>query len=455
VDVLSELRESLPESAVVTDSDVVEGYRRDWSQDPDAGTPIAVVRAEDAGQVQTTVRWAAKHGVPVVPRGAGSGVSGGSSAVDGGIVLSLERMRAVEIDTQSQVAVVEPGAFNSEVKAAAAEHGLWYPPDPSSFEICSIGGNIATNAGGLCCVKYGVTTDYVLGLDVVLADGTLVTLGGKRIKDVAGLSLVKLFVGSEGTLGVVTRAILRLVPAQAARSTMVATFADVTDAARAVVLIGAELRPSMLELMDHASINAVEDYRSMGLDRSAGALLVAQSDAPAGARGEEVAVMQAACTEAGALEVFVTDDPDEGEMFVEARRQSFPAISALGSLMLEDVGVPIPQLPDLMAAITAIAEKHDVLIPVVAHAGDGNTHPLIAYDDKDPDSVRRASAAFAEIMHAAIGLGGTITGEHGVGRLKSFALADQLGPDVMELTRRVKDALDPQGILNPGSILAR
>ena len=215
----SDLIAALPDGVVVTDPEAMEKYRFDWSRDATAGKPLAVVRAETAEQVQAAVRWAAEHRVPVVPRGAGSGLSGGSSAVDGGIVVSLERMRAIEIDTECRVAVVEPGAFNAEVKAAAAEHGLWYPPDPSSYEICSIGGNVATNAGGLCCVKYGVTTDYVLGLDVVLADGTLVTLGGKRIKDVAGLSLLKLFVGSEGTLGIVTRAILRLVPAQAARST--------------------------------------------------------------------------------------------------------------------------------------------------------------------------------------------------------------------------------------------
>ncbi len=453
MEALGDLVEALPEGAVITDPDVVEGYRYDWSRDPNAGTPVAVVRVEDAAQVQATVRWAARHAVPVVPRGAGSGLSGGSSAVDGGIVLSLERMNAVEIDTECQVAVVEPGAFNREVKLAAAEHGLWYPPDPSSYEICSIGGNVATNAGGLCCVKYGVTTDYVLGLDVVLADGTLVTLGGKRIKDVAGLSLLKLFVGSEGTLGIVTRAILRLVPAQAARSTMVATFPTVDAAARAVVQVRRALRPSMLELMDQASINAVEDYRSMGLDRSAGALLMAQSDAPAGARGEEVAAMQAACTAAGAVDVFVTDDPDEGEMFVEARRQAFPAIGARGTLMLEDVGAPIPLLPDLLAAIAAIAVEHDIEIPVVAHAGDGNTHPIIVFDEKDAESTRRAGEAFDAVMAAAIALGGTITGEHGVGRTKKAALPDQLGPDVMKLTRAVKDALDPHGILNPGAVL--
>ena len=257
---LAELVERLGDS-VRTDPVTCENYRFDWARDPAAGTPVAVVRARDAAEVQETVRWAAAHGVPVVPRGAGSGLSGGSSAVDGGIVLSLERMRTIEIDVATRVAVVEPGAFNAEVKAAAAEHGLWYPPDPSSYEICSIGGNIATNAGGLCCVKYGVTTDYVLGLDVVLADGTLVTLGGKRIKDVAGLSLVKLFVGSEGTLGIVTRAILRLIPAQGTRSTLVATFPTVAAAAEAVVDIGRTLRASMMELMDAASINAVEDYR--------------------------------------------------------------------------------------------------------------------------------------------------------------------------------------------------
>ncbi len=195
--------------AVRTDPVSTENYRFDWSRDPTAGVPMAVVRPLTAAEVQTAVRWAAQYRVPVVPRGAGSGLSGGSSAVADGIVLSLELMRAIEIDVAARVAVVEAGAFNAEVKAAAAEHGLWYPPDPSSYEICSIGGNIATNAGGLCCVKYGVTTDYVLGLDVVLADGTLITLGGKRIKDVAGLSLLKLFVGSEGTLGIVTRAILQ------------------------------------------------------------------------------------------------------------------------------------------------------------------------------------------------------------------------------------------------------
>ncbi len=388
-----------------------------------------------------------------MPRGAGSGLSGGSSAVDDGIVVSLERMAAIEIDPTCQVAVVEPGAFNADVKAAAAEHGLWYPPDPSSYEICSIGGNVATNAGGLCCVKYGVTTDYVLGLDVVLADGTLVRLGGKRIKDVAGLSLLKLFVGSEGTLGIVTRVLLRLVPAQAARSTLVATFPSPEVAAEAVVAIRTGLRPSMLELMDQPSIRAVEGHRSMGLDVDAGALLVAQSDAPGSSRSDEIALMEKACVDSGALEVFVTDDADEGEQFVWARRMVIPAVETLGALMLEDVGVPVPRLPELLRSVAEIAERHDLLIPVVAHAGDGNTHPLIVVPRDDEAAHLRALQAFDDIMHAAIGLDGTITGEHGVGRTKKSALPAQVGDDVMALSRRVKDALDPQGILNPGAIL--
>jgi len=362
-------------------------------------------------------------------------------------------MRAVSIEPQSQVAVVEPGALNAEVKRAAAEHGLWYPPDPSSFEICSIGGNLATNAGGLCCVKYGVTTDYVLGMDVVLADGTLVTLGGRQIKDVAGLSLLKLFVGSEGTLGIITRAILRLIPLQPSKATLVGSFPSMTAAAEAVVAIRGPVRASMLELMDNATINAVEDWRSHGLDRAAGALLVAQSDAPGEAGAAEVALIEACCAAAGAGEVFTTTDPDEAELFVAARRNALLALESRGSVLFEDVGVPVPCLPDLVQEIAHIAERHALEIALVAHAGDGNTHPLIVYDAADPGATERARAAFADVMAAALRLGGTITGEHGVGRAKRSALPAQLGDDVLALTWRIKDALDPHGILNPGAVL--
>jgi len=450
---LDALTTALPDGAVVTDPDVMAAYRQDWARDPNAGHPIAVVRATDTADVVATLRWATEHGVPVVPRGAGSGLSGGATAVDGGIVLSLERMRDIDVDPARRVAIAQPGALNVEVKQAAAKHGLWYPPDPSSFEMCSIGGNAATNSGGLCCVKYGVTTDYVLGMEVVLADGTALRLGGPRIKDVAGLSLTKLFVGSEGTLGVITELTLRLLPAQAPMSTLVASFASVEAAASAVLAITTTMRPSTLELMDNASINAVEDYVSMGLDRGAQALLLVRSDAPGPAAAHEIGLVEAACRSCGATELFTTSDPDEGEAFAAARRAAFPALERKGDLLLEDVGVPLPALPALVAGVEQIAARNGVLIAVVAHAGDGNTHPLIVYNAADPDETARAQKAFGEIMDLAISLGGTITGEHGVGRLKKDWLPAYLGEDVMALSRRIKDTLDPDGILNPGAVL--
>ncbi|MGV9667503.1 FAD-binding oxidoreductase [Nocardia niigatensis] len=438
---------------VVTDPDVLAGYRQDRALDPEAGTALALVRPLTTEQVATTVRWAAGHRVPIVPRGAGTGLSGGATAQRGALVLSTEKMREISVDTVTRTAVAQPGLLNAEVKRAVAERGLWYPPDPSSFEICSIGGNAATNAGGLCCVKYGVTTDYVLGMEVVLADGTAVRLGGPRLKDSAGLSLTKLFVGSEGTLGIITELTLRLLPAQPPQSTVVATFATLTAATDAILAITGQLRPSMLEFMDSVAINAVEDELRMGLDRNAAGLLVARSDAPGEHAGHEADIMLAACEKAGATEAFRTDDPEEGEAFCAARRFAIPAVERKGPLLLEDVGVPLPRLGDLVTGIAEIAAHRRVLISVIAHAGDGNTHPLIVHDPADPDESERAHRAFGEIMDLAIGLGGTITGEHGVGRLKKAWLPDQLGPDVMALTRRIKDALDPDGILNPGAVL--
>lgn len=450
-DALASLIADLPEGMVVTDAAVTEGYRQDRAFDPSAGKPLAVVRPRRTDEVQTVLRWAAAHRVPVVTRGAGSGLSGGATALDNGIVLSTEKMRDIAVDPVTRTAVCQPGLFNAEVKKAAAEHGLWYPPDPSSFEICSIGGNVATNAGGLCCVKYGVTTDYVLGMEVVLADGTAVRLGGPRLKDVAGLSLTKLFVGSEGTLGVVTEVTLRLVPKQNASSIVVATFSSVQDAVDAVLGVTARLRPSMLEFMDSVAINAVEDTLRMDLDRGAAAMLVAGSDERGRAGSEDAEIMATVFAENAATEVFSTDDPDEGEAFVVARRFCIPAVEAKGSLLLEDVGVPLPALGRLVTGIAGIAAERDLMISVIAHAGDGNTHPLIVYDPADTDMTERAHLAFGEIMDLAVGLGGTITGEHGVGRLKRPWLPGYLGPDVMDLNRRIKAALDPQGILNPGS----
>ncbi len=412
------------------------------------GHPLAVVRARSTADVSTTLRVADEHHLPVVTHGAGTGLSGGSAAIDGAITLSTRAMDEVTVDPGAMTATVRPGALNAEVKLAAAGHGLWYPPDPSSFEICSIGGNLATNAGGLCCVRYGVTTDYVLGMEVVLAGGRVLRLGGSTIKDVAGLDLKRLFVGSEGTLGVITEATLRLRPLPPPVSTIVATFDETVAAGDAVTTIMSTVRPSALEMMDGAAVAAVERVKSMGLV-DVGALLLAQVDVGS----PDAATIAASCEAAGADYVAVTDDVDEGEMFMAARRAAIPCVERLGSVLIEDVGVPIPQIPALLGRVAEIAERHDTAIPVIGHAGDGNFHPLVTFDPRDTDARRRAGAAFDDVMSAALDLGGTITGEHGVGSLKVRHLERQLGTDVLDVSRSIKAALDPNGILNPGKWL--
>lgn len=440
------LARELPDEVVVTDPDLIDGYRYDRAMTVRPGLPVAVVRAVTTAHVQTTLRIAARFGTPVVTRGAGTGLSGGSAAIDGCITLSTERMRGISVDPAAMLVRVQPGLLNSEVKAEARRYGLWYPPDPSSFEICSIGGNLATNAGGLCCVKYGVTTDYVLELEVVLADGQVVRLGGPTVKDVAGYDLKRLFIGSEGTLGVITEATLRLRPIQPPASTIVATFANIIDSGHAVTQIMASIRPAALELMDGTAVAAVERVRPMGLDPEIGALLIGQSDVGIG----EANQIAQACEAANATYVAVTDDVDEGELLMGARRMAIPCVERLGTVLIEDVGVPIPQIPALVAAVAAIAERTATAIPVIGHAGDGNLHPLVTFDSTDPSATARAGQAFDEVIEAALALGGTITGEHGVGMLKATHLAQQLGPEVMNLTRTIKGALDPKGILNPG-----
>ena len=310
-------------------------------------------------------------------------------------------MTRIEVDPVTRTLVAEPGAMNAAVKAAAAEHGLWYPPDPSSYEICSIGGNVATNAGGLCCVKYGVTTDYVLGLTVVLADGTAVELGGPRLKDVAGLSLTKLFVGSEGTLGIVTRVVLRLIPAQRPPATLVATFATLDDATATVLAITRRMRPSMLEFMDRPTINAVEDMTKMGLDREAAAMLVIQSDEPAEHAAVEI--------EQISDDLRASTPPPRSSPPTtprRARRSSSPGAtrsrrsSGPAPCCSRTSASRCPQLGALVDGIAAIAEANDVTIAVIAHAGDGNTHPLIVFDPSDADLTARAQAAYGEVMDA-------------------------------------------------------
>lgn len=400
------------------------------------------------------MKAAHEHGVPVVPRGAGSGLSGGSNAVDGSLIVCVEKMREVLlVDEGNGYVETQPGIFNTELRDHVAKSGLWYAPDPASKDFCSIGGNVNTNAGGLCCVKYGVTRDAVLGLEVVLADGRITRMGRKTIKGVAGYDLTGLMVGSEGTLGIVTMARLRLGPIPPAPTTVVAVFSNLSDAGRAVSSIMAELRPSMLELMDNASIAAVEQWQSMGLDTDAGALLIGQFDSP-GAQGDAQR-LSALCEMAGAEETFVSEDPQEAEMLVAARRMIIPALESVGDWLLDDVAVPRTHLAEAMQQIHDVGLKHDVQIATFGHAGDGNLHPTIVTPRGDEDAAHRALAAFDDILDVALANEGTITGEHGIGSMKREALAKELDDVQLDLHTRIKQALDPRGILNPGKALAR
>jgi len=453
-DLVAALRDGLPAEAVLDDPDRMESYRYDMALFCPAGKPAAVVTARNRSHVEHTLRTASRLGIPVVPQGARSGLSGAANAIDGCVVLSLERMdRIIEIDPANRIAVVEPGVFNAVFSRAVSEHGLFYPPDPSSWEFCSIGGNLSTNSGGLCCVKYGVTTDYVRGLEVVLASGEVVTTGRRTVKGVAGYDLTKLFVGSEGTLGVITQATLALRPQTQRPHTMAALFESPVAAARAVsaIVAGGHV-PSLLEIMDATCIRVVNEWKRMDLPEDAGAMLLAQSDIGGSAAEQEIAEIARLCSEAGATEVAETADPAEGEMLLQARRVALLALERLGTTMIDDVCVPLTRFADLFEGIEKLAASYDVLIGVVGHAGDGNMHPTVVFDPEDSDQAQRARQAFGAVMDLGLELGGTITGEHGVGILKKEWLSREIGPVAMRLHRDIKRVLDPQGILNPGKI---
>ncbi|MGW0563623.1 FAD-binding oxidoreductase [Streptomyces sp. NPDC003016] len=452
-DLLQQLRAGLPADAVVTDTDITASYAHDMAGFCAAGTPAVVVLPRTVEQVQHVMRTATALRVPVVPQGARTGLSGAANASDGCIVLSLVKMdRILEISAVDRIAVVEPGVINAVLSRAVAEKGLSYPPDPSSWEMCTIGGNIGTASGGLCCVKYGVTAEYVLGLDVVLADGRLLTTGRRTAKGVAGYDLTRLFVGSEGTLGVVVKAVLALKPAPPRQLVLAAEFPSAAAACDAVCAIMARGHaPSLLELMDRTTLRAVNKMAAMGLPESTEALLLAAFDTPDPA--PDLAAVGALCTAAGATEVVPAEDAAESELLLQARRMSLTALEAVKpATMIDDVCVPRSKLGAMLEGTAAIAEKYDLTIGVCAHAGDGNTHPVVCFDHLDADESRRARESFDEIMALGLELGGTITGEHGVGVLKKEWLARELGPVGVELQRAVKAAFDPLGLLNPGKL---
>jgi glycolate oxidase len=451
---LTAIRAELPALRLLDDPIDRESYRNDETAYLHAGLPLAVALPDTTADVSTLVRLAAEHRVPVVPRGAGSGLSGGAAGIEGGLTIAMTRMnRVLEIDRANLVVVTQPGILNADLKLAVAAEGLFYAPDPASYEICSIGGNLGTNAGGLCCVKYGQTRDSALGLEVVLADGRVIRTGGRNVKDVAGYALTHLFVGSQGTLGITTEATLRLHIAPPPRSTLLAFFPTLDAAGRAVAgIVGAGIHPVTLELLDHETILAVDDAFTLGLERGAAAMLLVESDLAPAAAGAELEAAVAACEEAGASSVVRAEDPTEADWLRQARRLALRALERQGTVRMEDVGVPRGRVPELLAAIQAAADRHGVRVATFGHAGDGNLHPNFIFDRDDPRAEELTETVRNEIFRAAIALGGTVTAEHGIGLSRRAALVDQVGADVVDVMRSIKASLDPLGILNPGRV---
>ncbi|MEU8251385.1 FAD-linked oxidase C-terminal domain-containing protein [Nonomuraea sp. NPDC048916] len=454
ISLVEELRALLGADNVRTSAGELTPYMRDATP-LFSGTPDVVVFPADTGQVAGVLRIATRHGTPVVPRGAGTNLCAATVPLRGGIVLVLTRMNQIlEVSPEELLARVQPGVATARLADEVSRFGLVFPPDPGSRTVSTIGGNVATCAGGLRGLKYGVTRNYVLGLEAVLPSGEVIRTGGRLWKDVAGYDLTRLLTGSEGTLAVITEITVALLPLPATAHTGVAYFETLADAGRAVAAIIADgVLPSTLEFLDHTCIGVVEDYAQLGLRRDAGALLLFGDDGPPDMVERHVARMSDICLGQGALDLTVATEVAASEALLAARRCSLPALSRLNSLtVLEDASVPRPRLPEMVERIEAIAARYDLLIGTFGHAGDGNLHPTCVLDADDADAVSRTHRAFADIFAAAIELGGTITGEHGVGAAKLPYLRDRLGDEQTALLRRIKSAFDPTGILNPGKL---
>ena len=449
MDVLDRLTAALGD-AVSTDAVALSDAQADKSGHRSLSAPLAVVTARSVADVQEVMRIASATGTPVVTRGAGTGLAGGAIASGGEIVLSTMAMdRVLEINEADQLAVVEPGILNGRFNDILAGHGFWFAPDPASKAISTVGGNIATNAGGLLCAKYGVTRDAVLGLTVVLADGRLLELGHRSVKGVTGFDLTALMVGSEGLLGVIVQATVRIrraVPGTIA--TIASYFPTVTDAAAAAAAItAAGIQPAVMELMDSASLEAVASLLALPGATTGEAHLVVQTDGPA-AGAEAEAALAVIRSLGGRAEL--STDPVEGERLLAVRRSMHPAMEALGTTLIEDVSVPRTALAAMFAEIVLIEARYGIRIPTVAHAGDGNLHPNFIFEGAEvPDLIWQAAD---ELFSAALRLGGTLTGEHGIGILKKRWLGQELGEDQLDLQRQIKLVFDPQGILNPGKV---
>ncbi|QJC50762.1 FAD-binding protein [Paenibacillus albicereus] len=420
--------------------------------------PDGVVYPETTEQVSEIMKLLAEHRVPVVTRGSGSNLCGGTVPLQGGVVLVMHRMnRILEVDLDNLTATVQPGLITQAFTDHVESLGLYYPPDPSSMKISTIGGNISENSGGLRGLKYGTTKDYVLGLEAVLASGEIIRTGGKLVKDVAGYDLTKLLVGSEGTLAIVTEATLKLVPPPAAKKTMLAMYRDLQGAARTVSrIIESRIIPATLEILDNPTIRVVDDFAKLGLPRDMEAILLIEQDGEPEVVERDMEAIRAVCLAERADRVEVAETREHAERLIAARRSAFTALARLRpTTILEDATVPRSRIADMVRRIGEIAAKHQVNIATFGHAGDGNLHPTATTDARDAEEVHRVEEAFAEIFEAAISMGGTITGEHGVGVVKAPYLEWKVGESGMAVMEAIKAAFDPHGLLNPGKMFAK
>jgi glycolate oxidase len=418
--------------------------------------PDVVVLPATTKQVSQLVELAATARIPVVPRGMGSGMAAGSVPFHGGMVISLTRMNHIlEIDTENATVRTEAGVVTADLQAAVEKTGLFYPPDPSSIKHSTIGGNIACNAGGPRCLKYGVTGDYVLGLTVVLADGRILKTGGKPIKDVTGYDLNGLFTGSEGTLGLVTEALLRLVAKPRYARTALAEFASLSDASRTVnAILLAGILPAALELMDQTAIACIEEALHLGLNTDVEASLIIETDgADDSTVSREIEAAAQICRDSGAQSVKLAGDEAERASLWKARRSMAPSLARKApNKMGEDITVPRSEIPEVIQRLRQISARHGLPVVIFGHAGDGNLHPNVLFDKREPEQWHKAEQMVAEIFAAALAVGGTLSGEHGVGVLKRPYLENALGPVSIDVQRHIKQALDPLNILNPGKI---
>ncbi|WP_027362354.1 FAD-binding oxidoreductase [Desulfospira joergensenii] len=418
--------------------------------------PEAVVFPKTTREVSGVMKIASAQQIPVTARGAGTSVCGAPVPVRGGIVLCFSKMdKILEINTRDRYAVVQPGVINADLQKALAPSGFFYPPDPGSMTISTIGGNIAQNAGGPRCLKYGVTVDYILGLEIVLASGKIVRFGSKNVKDVTGYRLSSLICGSEGTLGLVTEAILKVVPQPEAVKTLMITFKDLDYTAKSVSdIIGSGILPAAMELMDQFTLNAIEDSAGLGLDREArGTLLIEIDGIKEACEKEAIKIIEKARAN-HAVSIREADSPEDRAELWTARRSAYGVFAKLApDIVSEDITVPVSQVPEMIRRIVTITDHYGLRVGVLAHAGDGNMHPLIPADRNNKEEWANVIQAYDEIFAAAVELGGTLSGEHGIGLAKTEYLPLVMNQDSMDFMKTVKAAVDPDGILNPGKFV--